>query len=436
MKKKEKKYKHYEYAPEGGSLIVRERKEGLVYYARIYTGVNDKGKYTSKEVKTNPVILLRDRGKNKELKEFLDREIEKNKKEQELITEQKELAKQKLSNPISELENISVVDFLYKYIKDFKEEKLELLTIEGYKGYVKSFEEFLNLKGYENILMKNLTGYIIDQYNIYLKNEKKLKETTLKRHSDILRPAVKQAKRWKIVKENIWDDVNTEIYKSNVNEMPDRISFEPKDKDKFYAIIKGHKLENIFKLAFLLGLRRSEILGLRWSQIDFEKGTLLLKGSVQKHNKEFIIREDKNKWASGNRLYDGIEDIKDILLSIKEQIENNKRKFGNCYNYKHKDFLCVNELGILYNPDNITDFASNVADKMGVKKVDDKINNLMRHMAATILYSITNNIGEVSEFLRHTDIRTTMKYLHIKNEAIITSVSTLARLGNEVNITA
>ena len=56
----------------------------------------------------------------------------------------------------------------------------------------------------------------------------------------------------------------------------------PDEARRFLDVIKGDRLEALFTIAVSLGLRQGEALGLRWSDVDFEEGTLRVRYSLQR----------------------------------------------------------------------------------------------------------------------------------------------------------
>lgn len=54
----------------------------------------------------------------------------------------------------------------------------------------------------------------------------------------------------------------------------------------FLETIKGHRLETLFIVDLFTGLRRGELLGLLWSNIDFKKGTICIDRQLQREKKK------------------------------------------------------------------------------------------------------------------------------------------------------
>ena len=61
--------------------------------------------------------------------------------------------------------------------------------------------------------------------------------------------------------------------------------FNETEAAQFLALVEGHRLAALFKVALALGLREGEILGLRWQDIDLETGTLQVNQCLQRVKK-------------------------------------------------------------------------------------------------------------------------------------------------------
>src|SRR5207302_531349 len=58
--------------------------------------------------------------------------------------------------------------------------------------------------------------------------------------------------------------------------------FSPEQARKFIEATKGHRLGALFSVATAIGLRKGEALALKWSAIDFERGTLAVRLALQR----------------------------------------------------------------------------------------------------------------------------------------------------------
>ena len=63
---------------------------------------------------------------------------------------------------------------------------------------------------------------------------------------------------------------------------------------QLFRLFEGDPIEDIIRIGVIYGLRRSEILGLRWSDIDFETGTLQIRHKVSEVRIKMCIRDSHN----------------------------------------------------------------------------------------------------------------------------------------------
>ena len=74
--------------------------------------------------------------------------------------------------------------------------------------------------------------------------------------------------------------------------------------EKMFEILKGTRLELPVLVAAFYGLRRGEVLGLKWDAIDFNRGTLTVKRTVTEtliDGKNEVIELDSAKTKSNHR---------------------------------------------------------------------------------------------------------------------------------------
>jgi integrase len=64
---------------------------------------------------------------------------------------------------------------------------------------------------------------------------------------------------------------------------------------RFMAVAKGKRLFALFALALASGMRQGEILGLRWQDVDFDRGVVKVNRSLAQVKGEFVLKEPKSK---------------------------------------------------------------------------------------------------------------------------------------------
>ena len=96
-------------------------------------------------------------------------------------------------------------------------------------------------------------------------------------------------------------------------------------------LIKGTVIELPVQLCSIYGFRRSEVLGLRWEYVDFEKRTITIAETLQQGVGGSYVDTTKNE--SSHRVLPLTQQAYDLLMAQKEQQIERSRVMG-CYYYK------------------------------------------------------------------------------------------------------
>ena len=83
------------------------------------------------------------------------------------------------------------------------------------------------------------------------------------------------------------------------------------------------------KITAIYGLRRSELLGLQWDSIDFDRNTLTIRHTVTKVSK--AVEKDKTKNASSYRSFPLLPEAREIFLQAQSAEQENRRLMGKDY---------------------------------------------------------------------------------------------------------
>ncbi len=185
---------------------------------------------------------------------------------------------------------------------------------------------------------------------------------------------------------------------------------------KFYSLeqlntlldaIKDEPLYPLIKLTSVYGLRRSEVLGLKWDSVDFENGTLTIKHTVTQVF--YVVEKDKTKNAASHRSFPLMPEIRKMLLDLKEQDKANRKLFGR--EYTVNDYILKWDDGRPFTPDYVTHRFRELLDKYDLPHI--RFHEL-RHSCASFLINMGFSLKDVQEWLGHSDIRMTANiYSHI-----------------------
>lgn len=179
-------------------------------------------------------------------------------------------------------------------------------------------------------------------------------------------------------------------------------------------------------MAVQYGLRRSEIVGLKWRAINFEENTINIISTVTEahiNGERILICKDKTKSIAGMRSFILTSGIKEILLKMKEEQEKNKIIFGTSYYKKDEEYIYVNKIGERITPNYLTTGFCKFIKKYKLPHI--RFHDL-RHSAASLLYEANINVKDIQTFLGHSNAKTTMDiYVHLQNRANRNTVSAI-----------
>ncbi|MGH7876579.1 MAG: site-specific integrase [Candidatus Dormibacteraceae bacterium] len=96
-------------------------------------------------------------------------------------------------------------------------------------------------------------------------------------HAGVLRTALGQAQRWGLVARNV-----AELVDGPRVERHEIRPFDPAEARAFLAAVATDRLSALYSVAFTMGLRQGEALGLRWMDVDLETGTLHVRHQLQR----------------------------------------------------------------------------------------------------------------------------------------------------------
>ena len=104
----------------------------------------------------------------------------------------------------------------------------------------------------------------------------------------ILRRALGQALRWGLVTRNVATLVDApRVRRAEVQPL------HPDQARAFLAAVRGDRLEALYTVALVIGLRQGETLGLRWVDVDLEAGTLTVRNALQRLRPGWELVEPK-----------------------------------------------------------------------------------------------------------------------------------------------
>lgn len=177
---------------------------------------------------------------------------------------------------------------------------------------------------------------------------------------------------------------------------------------QFLRTIEGTKYEAFYVTAIFTGMRRGELLALKWSDIDFEKGKINIQRNLARISGEGLILKGL-KTQHSYRQISISPYVVNILLNHKQDQDLLKKHIGNEY-VDHGLVFCT-ETGNLRDPRNLLREFRELIKKAGNPHCT--IHDL-RHLHATLLLRDEFNPKIVQERLGHNNIQVTLDiYSHV-----------------------
>ena len=193
-----------------------------------------------------------------------------------------------------------------------------------------------------------------------------------------------------------------------------------------FKVARGDPLELPIILGAFYGLRRSEVLGLKWDAIDFEKKTISIRHTVTEmcvDGKVTVFQRDTTKTKSSCRTLPLVAPFERLLRKVKQQQEINRLVCGSYYCNDYFEYVNVNAIGELMKPNFITQHFEILLAKNKLKKI--RFHDL-RHSCASFLYANGVSLKESQEWLGHSDISTTSNiYTHLDFSSKVSSANAI-----------
>lgn len=204
----------------------------------------------------------------------------------------------------------------------------------------------------------------------------------------------------------------------NVADLVDRIPADPKQPDTFTPTELQKVLEHIdgdrYAIAWqlaLTGLRRGEVAGLRWSDIDLDARTLQISSTRLRFGKHLV--EDTPKSLAVRRTLPIPDHLAAALRTARAIQSTDRLSFGEFY--EASGYVVVNEAGAALSPHALTSRWARMLKAGGVRHI--RFHDA-RHTCGTLMHLQDVPIAVISAWLGHASKAFTMAtYVHSQPEA-------------------
>jgi len=289
-----------------------------------------------------------------------------------------------LHGDITDSKNLTLIGYLRVWFNAHKK-KISTLTASGYENYIEnhiSKDDIADMP-LEKVKPMHIEEFYSNELTKKRGKDKSNKEiigfsgkTILQEHR-ILHKALKQAVRNELIPKNPCDYVDI----PKVEEYRGRI-YNEDNFNNLLASIEGTKDELPILLAGMCGLRRSEVFGLRWSDIDLDNGKISV-------NQVSIYDKSKKKW----------------IIKEKPKNQTSRRTFSlpsellpTFKKYKGIGLVCCNSDGSIVNGGTYSHHFADLLKKFNLPHI--RFHDL-RHFNATMMLKYNISDKEAARRLGH-----------------------------------
>lgn len=328
-----------------------------------------------------------------------------------------------------ELENTStdkaVKDYLFtEYLDiwlDFVKANVAAATFSGYRNCIKIIKQHFEPL---NIKLTELNPIHIQEFYTKRLSEGVKASTVIHYHANIHK-ALKHAVKMELISNNPADKVDRPKKENFTGSF-----YSEEEVQKLFEAFEGDECELCVHIAAFYGLRRSEVIGLKWDAIDFENKTITIKHKVTEalndDRKYELVIEGKLKNQSSHRTMPLILHIEAMLLEEKEKQERYRKLCGKSYSKEYDGYICRKSTGELIKPNYFSDHFKLMLKKHGLRKI--RLHDL-RHTCASLLLKNGVPMKQIQEWLGHSSFNTTANtYSHLDYSSKIMSAETMEKI--------
>lgn len=298
--------------------------------------------------------------------------------------------------------NISITEWVQTWLEVYIIPNVSPTTLSRYQGMIKRYINPV----IGHIPVQQLTTLAVQSWVNGLKispsSGKEMSAATIKHAYHVLKGAMDKA----VLAGIIYRSPCTGIMLPK-GQKKQAVIYDEKQIRQLLDAASGTEMELVIDMELCLGVRRGELLGLEWGDIDWEHNQVkIIRNRVVVDGKS-VVKEPKT--ATSVRTLDVPLPLMQKLRKHKMQCLSNKLRLGKAYTAT--DYIIVHPDGKPIYPEYLSQMLTKLQEKAGLPKC--RFHDL-RHLCASIMLLQGVNVKVAQERLGHKDISTTMNiYSHV-----------------------
>ena len=309
-------------------------------------------------------------------------------------------------------ERQTVEEFLGRWLEDSVKPSVRPLTYEQYRQHVKLYlAPLLGRHQLAKLAPQHVRAFIKQ------KLVDGLSPRTVQLSLVILRRALGQAVKDGLVGRNVAKLADPPRWKR-----PEIKPWEPAEAARFLDAIRTERLEAAYLLALSLGLRRGEVLGLRWSDVDLEGKTVTISQALARVGGKLEFIEPKSRQSRRTvPIHDGL--VAALRNHRRRQFEE---RLAAGSRWHDGGLVFTTGIGTPLEPRALNEDFERVVMAAGLRRI--RLHDL-RHSCATFLLAQGVHPRVVMELLGHSQISLTMEtYSHVLPDAMREAIGRMEAL--------
>lgn len=322
------------------------------------------------------------------------------------------LNKKRDEKPAEEWQNITFQEWIEEFLVKYKKNEIKITT---YEGYIRIYRKHIKDSQIGKTALNQVTTEILQRYYNDKLNDG-YNSKTVRSIGIVIGAALNMAVKLKMLSEN-----------------PNRYTSIPKKKkyeasvlsaEEVARIVKEAKDEELYPIVVTTvytGMRKGEVMALKWENVDFQKRRIYIKNSLCKidgdqpdekghRHARYEILEPKTKESI--RMVPMLDEVYDALRLQKERQETDKQKYREIY--LDQGLVFSDPCGD-YLPQR--QFMDKYHAFLKKYRITDIRFHDLRHTFATLLIESDVSMKVVQELLGHSTITTSMDiYTHVSDE--------------------
>lgn len=308
----------------------------------------------------------------------------------------------------SDAVSIRLADYIRRWLA-LCEQRVDEVTMQGYRGiaerHILPWAEETGLT-LAQVDRKTLQAYLDEKSRSgRLDGKGGLSPKSIRELKTILNQTLDEAVREELLPVN-----PCSLLRLPPKDTPQAQFYTAEQLNTLLSAVRDEPMYPIVKTAIVYGLRRSELLGLKWDSIDFENDILTIKHTVVKVYT--TVEKDKTKTKSSYRSFPLLPDMRELFLELQREQQENERLFKSAYT--RTDYVFCWPDGRPVTSDYISHRFGKLLQKYGLPHI--RFHEL-RHSCASLLINNGCGLKEVQEWMGHSDIGTTANiYGHLETK--------------------